>query len=218
MPESRNDGAPAASSNMRSAIIIGLGGTGLEVLTMVKRMIVERFGGLEQLPIIAFLHLDTATEEAKLTPASVLGHNLSLTQAERLTLRMPIINDGGADYLAKHPMIREWFPPTLRIEHDFARGAGAVRAYGRLALAENARQFESALNACAERVNDDNQRRFVAERYGAVDDGLDVYLVCSRHGQRHFSGCGLPGAACCAALSQQHASARLPCRGRRQFG
>jgi len=179
MPEPDNTNAQPAGSNMRSAIIIGLGGTGLEVMTMVRRMIVERFGGLDRLPIISFLHIDTATEEPALTPTSVLGQDLSLSERERITLRMPVVTDGGASYLGNHPMIREWFPTSLKIENDFTLGAGAVRAYGRIAFAENAQQIERALHECAKRVNDDDQRRFVAGQWGAVDDGIDVYVVCS---------------------------------------
>jgi len=180
MPEPSSDSAQPKSNNMRSAIIIGLGGTGQEVIAMIKRMIIERFGGLDQLPIVSFLHMDTATEEAKLTPNSVLGHDTGLTQRERVTLKMPAMTDGGASYLANHPMIREWFPPSLRIENNFALGAGAVRAFGRIAFAENAQQIESAIHECAKRVNDDDRRRFVAKQWGAaVDDGLDVYVVCS---------------------------------------
>ncbi|MGE0885802.1 MAG: tubulin-like doman-containing protein [Blastocatellales bacterium] len=180
MPELNATNAQSTSSNMRSAIILGLGGTGLEVITMVKRMIVERFGNLDQLPIISFLHLDTASEQPQLTPTSVLGHDLGLTQRERITLRMPEIKDGGVSYLANRPTIREWFPPSLKIENNFALGAGAVRAYGRVAFAENAQQIEIALRECAGRVNHDNQRRFVTDRWGVtVDGGLDVYIVCS---------------------------------------
>lgn len=180
MPEA-NGGPPAATSNnMRAAVIVGLGGTGLEVITMVKRMIVERYGALDQLPIVSFLHADTASEDSKLTPTRVLGQDIGLTQRERITLKMPTISDGGAAYLASRNEIREWFPPSLRIDHDFALGAGAVRSYGRIALAENAQQFEVTLRECIKRVNDDDRRRYVAKQWGAeVDAGIDVYLVCS---------------------------------------
>lgn len=180
MPEPNGDNAKPKSNNMRSAVIIGLGGTGQEVISMIKRMIIERFGGLDQLPIVSFLHLDTASEDAKLTPTSVLGHDISLTQRERVTLKMPAMIDGGASYLANHPMIQEWFPPSLRIENNFALGAGAVRAFGRIAFAENAQRIEGVIRECAGHVNDDDRRRFVAKQWGAsVDDGLDVYIVCS---------------------------------------
>lgn len=180
MSEAKSGAPAAASNNMRAAVIVGLGGTGLEIITMVKRMIVERFGALDQLPIVAFLHADTASEEPKLTPTRVLGQDISLTQRERITLKMPAISDGGTAYLGSRSEIREWFPPTLRIENDFALGAGAVRAYGRVALAENAQQFELALRACVKQVNDDDRRRYVAKQWGAaVDGGIDVYLVCS---------------------------------------
>jgi hypothetical protein len=166
--------------NMRSAIILGLGGTGLEVMMMVRRMIVERYGSLNELPIIAFLHLDTDAREAPdLTPTNILGEDIGLRANERVTLKMPQITDGGAAYLSQHPMVKEWFPPNLRIEHDFSLGAGAVRAFGRLAFSESAQRIETALSKCIERVNEDSNRRYVAERWAPVDPGVDVYIVCS---------------------------------------
>lgn len=180
MPEQTAEDVQQQGPNMRSAIILGLGGTGLEVMMMVRRMIVERYGSLNELPIIAFLHLDTdAKEIADLTPSSILGEDISLSRTERVTLQMPAIVDGGTAYLSQHPMVREWFPSNLRIEHDFSLGAGAVRAFGRLAFSENAQRIELALNECAKRVNADSNRRHVAERGSPVDPGIDVYVVCS---------------------------------------
>ena len=178
MSEQRT-GNEAEETNMRSAIIFGLGGTGLEVMMMVRRMIIERYGALEELPIISFLHIDTANEKANLTPSLILGQNISLSKNERVTLGMPKIEDGGASYLSQHSMVKEWFPPNLRIEHDFTLGAGAVRAFGRLAFSENAQSIELALRNCAERVNADVTRRYVAQKWAPVDTGLDVYIVCS---------------------------------------
>jgi hypothetical protein len=149
-------------------------------MMMVRRMIVERYGRLDELPIIAFLHLDTNTkEDPDLTPTNILGENIGLRANERVTLEMPQITDGGAAYLSQHPIVREWFPPNLRIEHDFSLGAGAVRAFGRLAFSENAQRIETALGKCTERVNEDSNRRYVAERWAPVDPGVDVYIVCS---------------------------------------
>lgn len=166
-------------NNMRSAIILGLGGTGLEIITMIRRMIVERYGSLNELPTIAFLHLDTATEQPSLTPTSILGDSIALKDVERVTLKMPQITDGGADYLAHRPMVREWFPPTLRIECDFSLGAGAVRAFGRLAFSENAHKIVQALGTAATKVNDPNNRNYVSKKWATVDDGVDIYVVCS---------------------------------------
>ena len=41
------------------ALVVGLGGTGKEVLLRLRRLIVERFGSLNALPCIEFLHIDT---------------------------------------------------------------------------------------------------------------------------------------------------------------
>ncbi|HNJ43850.1 MAG TPA: tubulin-like doman-containing protein, partial [Acidobacteriota bacterium] len=164
---------------MRSAIILMLGGTGLEVGAMTRRMIVERYGHLRELPIITYLHLDTALEDASLTPAKVLGVDLSLVSQERIRLEMPSFSDGGVSYLAQHPEIKEWFPSNLRIEHDFSLGAGAVRPYGRIAFAQNAAKIEQALHDCARRVNSNDVRTQVSQRWDPVENGIDVYIVCS---------------------------------------
>ncbi len=40
---------------MTPTVVIGLGGTGKEVLIKVRRMIVETYGSLDALPILSFL-------------------------------------------------------------------------------------------------------------------------------------------------------------------
>ena len=39
-------------------VVIGLGGTGKEILIKVRRMITESYGSLDSLPIVSFLHID----------------------------------------------------------------------------------------------------------------------------------------------------------------
>ena len=43
-------------------ICIGLGGTGRDVLMRVRRLIVDRYKDLGNLPVVSFLHIDTDKE------------------------------------------------------------------------------------------------------------------------------------------------------------
>ncbi|MFM6402283.1 MAG: tubulin-like doman-containing protein, partial [Planktothrix sp.] len=54
---------------VQRTICIGLGGTGRDVLMRIRRLIVEKYGDLTELPIVSFVHIDTdktATQSASL--------------------------------------------------------------------------------------------------------------------------------------------------------
>lgn len=40
-------------------VIVGVGGTGIEVLSRVRRLVEETYGSLKQFPVISFLAIDT---------------------------------------------------------------------------------------------------------------------------------------------------------------
>jgi hypothetical protein len=40
-------------------VCIGIGGTGEKVLTQIKKIIVDRYGSLESLPVVSFVQIDT---------------------------------------------------------------------------------------------------------------------------------------------------------------
>ena len=58
----------AEHQGMTPTVIIGLGGTGKTVLLKVRAMIAESYGALDQLPIVAFLHIDTDQNDLKAQP------------------------------------------------------------------------------------------------------------------------------------------------------
>lgn len=43
-------------------ICIGLGGTGRDVLMRIRRLIVDRYKDLQNLPVVSFVHVDTDKE------------------------------------------------------------------------------------------------------------------------------------------------------------
>jgi hypothetical protein len=51
--------AAIEEKTMVPTVIVGVGGTGAEALSRVRRQIVESYGSLKKLPIISFLWIDT---------------------------------------------------------------------------------------------------------------------------------------------------------------
>lgn len=50
---------------MDKTIVIGLGGTGLETIRALRRLVVENHGSLGALPQLGFLYLDTTAQEIR---------------------------------------------------------------------------------------------------------------------------------------------------------
>jgi len=47
------------TQELMPTIIIGLGGTGKEVLLRIRRQFVEKYGSINEFPIISYLYIDT---------------------------------------------------------------------------------------------------------------------------------------------------------------
>ena len=50
---------PVEEKSMVPTVIVGVGGTGVEVLSRVRRLVEESYGSLGEFPIISFLSIDT---------------------------------------------------------------------------------------------------------------------------------------------------------------
>lgn len=108
-------------------ICIGLGGTGRDVLMRIRRLIVDRYGNLTNLPIISFVHLDTdkaSTQVTGIRTGSIYhGVDLSFREAEKVTATMSskevtMFVEGierRSEYTQYGPYdhIDRWFPPQL---------------------------------------------------------------------------------------------------------
>ena len=47
------------SQGIQRTVCIGLGGTGRDVLMRIRRLIVDRYKDLSNLPVVSFVHVDT---------------------------------------------------------------------------------------------------------------------------------------------------------------
>jgi Tubulin like len=121
-----------AEPDVTPTLIIGLGGTGLEVLMQVRQKVQESYGTLDGLPF-GFLAIDTqpdvTTDKAiapPLTSAEKYWARVTFEEAHKI-IRFP----------EKYPWVHQWLPSELINKPELLtseEGAGQVRACGRLAF------------------------------------------------------------------------------------
>ncbi len=149
---------------MPKRIVIGIGGTGLEVIRSLRRRIVESYPeqGLHHFNSVGFLYLDTDEKEVKRIEDNrkrweVLGKSILLRESEFQILRAPAVGK-VLDNLDSYPQLREWLPVEQLSGLDVAArdtpGAQQNRVLGRLIFAltsdEVKHQFTNALNSLPE--------------------------------------------------------------------
>ncbi|MCL1493642.1 MAG: tubulin-like doman-containing protein [Pseudanabaena sp. Salubria-1] len=168
----------AEHQGMTPTVIIGVGGTGKTVLLKVRAMIAESYGALDQLPIVAFLHIDTDQNDLKAQPVEVLKQDISLRPVEQIHAKVD--KGDAANILGRlddYPHIAEWFPRELKATESILDGAGQVRALGRFAFTHNYAAIKEQFLSVMQRVI---EGREVMTRKGVrVDQGVNVFVVCS---------------------------------------
>jgi hypothetical protein len=125
----------ANAAKVRPTLLIGIGGTGGNVLQRVRSWIVDQYGSLDQFPIIRFLHLDTDERSSKDSSKDVSKDPLikkkEFVDNEWVSLKVNI-----AQFLEVNnfPRLKPWFRPDQRLRDrgDLGQGAGQVRVASRL--------------------------------------------------------------------------------------
>ncbi|MCB0725622.1 MAG: hypothetical protein KDC73_13080 [Ignavibacteriae bacterium] len=170
-------------------IIIGLGGTGKEVLLRLRRQFVEKYGSLNDFPIISYLYIDTdnaPTEEGGLArEQDYLINDIEFQPAEKIF--NPV---NPSDYIHKiHdvPHIKQWLNTTGEIGKlgTMNTGAGQIRPAARLALYHNYDEIVSKLTSAKSRITDSKSINLVKDKHKIKNvntDKINVYVITSVSG------------------------------------
>jgi hypothetical protein len=131
--------------SMVPTILVGIGGTGAEVLSRVRRLVVETYGSLEKLPILGYLWIDT-DKDYKLTNPEASGPDFK--DNERWWARVTGKEaEKIVENMENYPWIHRWFPTELeRNLTSLEAGAGQIRACGRFAYFVNYHQIRDRFN------------------------------------------------------------------------
>jgi len=165
---------------MTPTIVVGLGGTGKEVIIKIRRMIVETYGSLDALPIVAFLHVDTEQNAKVSEPQTVLKQDISLRPVEQVWAK---VDNAKAilNRIADYEYLSEWFPPELAGTDSILAGAGQIRALGKFAFTVNYQTIKQAFANARSRIL--GHEKFMLDRWGVqLDKGVNVFIICSLSG------------------------------------
>lgn len=151
-----NTNAASDTIRMRPAVIVGLGGTGKEVVTLIREYLIDRYGTLDAVPVIAFVVIDTDAADSEAQNRSATASQLRLAPDEWVFASIP---DTGVIWREREnlPHLRDWLPPDLEGLGHVSQGAKQIRALGRLAFFHNYDAiYKSVTQARDKVVNPDN--------------------------------------------------------------
>lgn len=161
-------------------LIIGLGGTGGEVLLRIRKRFFEKYGLLENFPIVSYLWIDTDLTE-KDVGARLFAEQVKFSQSEKV---MATIADTAriTGDLNQYPHIKSWFYEGLNKLGTMTEGAGQIRAYSRLGFFEHYHEIRQAVQKAGERIRNVENMKLMLDRHGMEVEGsnrFNVYVVCS---------------------------------------
>lgn len=167
--------------SMVPTVLIGVGGTGHEVLARVRRLVEETYGSLNNFPLISFLIIDT-DKEYKVTSPNAAGSAFKDSEKLWASVSGRQVRD-MMDNMQNYPWIAQWFPTELeRNLSAIEAGAGQIRGCGRFAFFCNYHKIQKAFNQAAERVK--GHENIMLDKYGikVVTNSLNVFVVGSLSG------------------------------------
>lgn len=162
-------------------LVIGVGGTGLEVILRVRRLITESYGSLKNFPIVEFLYIDT---DSGYKPSNPLMIAPPLEEGEKYYSKVTlpevqkIVQDpSGWDWY------HEWLPPELISNPQLLasqEGAGQIRACGRFSFFFNRDKIGAACQRLKKEIRKSEHISFMQENYQLkVKSELNVFVACS---------------------------------------
>ncbi|MES4792606.1 MAG: hypothetical protein C4321_06105, partial [Chloroflexota bacterium] len=171
-------GGPPEDARLRGiskSILIGVGGTGVNIVLDVRRRLLHKYGSLDRIPIVDFLVIDT--------DQAVLAKNVNFEDAANLDASDKVhASVHGVDTLRTklndYPHLRSWLDPRA-LTGDIHQGAGAVRARGRLAYFWNYSTIARKVEEMYHQVTRSDSISHAVNAGLRVGDGVTVYIVGS---------------------------------------
>ncbi len=173
--------ATIEEKSMVPTVLVGVGGTGAEVLLRVRRLIEESYGRLERFPIVSFLWVDT-DKDYKISNPEAAGSPLRDNEKYWASVSGKEVSDIMTN-MSKFPWIESWFPQELeRNIGALEAGAGQIRACGRFAFFYNYHKIKARFNEACDRVK--GHENFMQDEYDirVYSNGINIFVVGSLSG------------------------------------
>lgn len=173
--------ATVEEKSMVPTVIVGIGGTGHEVLARVRRLIEETYGSLQYFPIISFLIVDT-DKDYKITNPEAGGSPFKDIEKHWARVSGKQVREMVSE-MEKFPWINSWFPSELeRNITSLEAGAGQIRACGRFAFFCNYHDIQRKFLDALKRVK--GRENYMLDRYGikVASNAVNVFVTGSLSG------------------------------------
>jgi hypothetical protein len=167
--------------SMVPTVIVGVGGTGAEVLARVRRLVEETYGSLNNFPLLSFLLIDT-DKDYKITNPEAGGTPLKDNEKHWAKVTGKEVQEIVRN-MENYPWINRWFPNELEKNiSGLEAGAGQIRACGRFALFCNYKEIETKFFDAVSRVK--GRENFMLNRHNikVVNNAVNVFVTASLSG------------------------------------
>lgn len=171
------------SQHYRPALLIGLGGTGKQVLLNLRRMLYDHYGACT-LPHLGHLWVDTDTRSRGIDGQDLdfLLKEVDFEEKEKVGTRLERAD--LTNYYAHpqdYPHVFSWFDLELQKHGEIKDGAGQIRSFGRLAFIHHYKDIISKVRAQVDRVTSVNAQNQSARDFQMTVDlsSWDAWLIFS---------------------------------------
>ncbi|EAZ93427.1 tubulin-like doman-containing protein [Crocosphaera chwakensis] len=173
--------AAVEEKSMVPTVLVGVGGTGAEILSRIRRLVEETYGSLEAFPILSFLVVDT-DKDYKISNPEAGGSKFKDHEKHWASVSGKQVSDMVSN-MEQYPWIDRWFPRELeRNITSLEAGAGQIRACGRFALFCNYHDIRDKFLGAVNRVK--GRENFMLDRYGikVSTNAINVFVTGSLSG------------------------------------
>ena len=170
-------------------ILIGLGGTGKEVLLRIRRQFVEKYGSIDNFPITSYLYIDTdnaPSEESGIArERDYLINEIDFQPSEKIF--NPVNPSDYINRINDVPHIKKWLNTSGEIGKlgTMNTGAGQIRPAARLAFYHNFDEITQKLLSAKARITDSRSINLVKDKHKIKNvntDKINVYVITSVSG------------------------------------
>ncbi len=166
--------------SVKPTIIIGIGGSGGDVLLRIRKRFYEKYGPLHEFPIVSYIWIDTDATDKAIPNSAAISEQIAFANNEKV---MTVIADTTkyTSDLNTYPHIKSWFYPGLSKLKTMNEGAGQIRAYSRLGFFDHFSDIRQiVINAAARVRNIENIKASRDRHHLDVDpSNLQVFVVFS---------------------------------------
>ncbi|AUN32590.1 tubulin-like doman-containing protein [Niveispirillum cyanobacteriorum] len=164
-------------------LLIGLGGTGKQVLLQLRRMFFDHYG-VPTLGHIGHLWVDTDTRNRTLDGNALSWFYEQVNFQARESVMVELTKSDLRNYFSQqksYPNIFSWLDPSLEKHGEISDGAAQIRMFGRLAFFKHYPRIRQALQTTLDDIRNSARHMETLRDHGIQVDAsrTDAWLVMS---------------------------------------